>query len=104
MRYTFKRITCVAGHETTTPILVSTAEEPKRIVALHFELNTNLDFVAYIERERIVEFDSDLLPSNRPYIEVGIDLPVGQTLKVGAFNNSASDITVAIGVQYEIVA
>lgn len=102
MKYTFKRVTIPANTEYVEAILTSTAEEPKRIVSLHFEKNTNLDFRAYIERERIVDFDSDLLPDNKPYLEVGIDLPVGQTLKVGAYNNSGSSVTVAIGVAYEL--
>jgi len=104
MRYTFKRVTIPANTEYVEAILTSTAEETKRIVSLHFEKNTNLDFRAYIERERILDFDSDLLPDNKPYLEVGVDLPVGQTLKVGAYNNSGSSVTVAIGVAYELVA
>lgn len=104
MKYTFKRVTIPANSENVEALLTSTAEEPKRIATIFFEKNTNLDFRAYIERERIVDFDSDLLPDNKPYIEVGIDLPVGQTLKVGAYNNSGSSVTVAIGVAYELTA
>ena len=104
MKYTFKRVTIPANTEYVEAILTSTSEEPKKVVSLHFEKNTNLDFRAYIERERILDFDSDLLPDNKPYLDIGIDLPVGQTLKVGAYNNSGSSVTVAIGVAYELVA
>ena len=102
MKYTFERVTITAGSETLANILTSTAEEPKILRKVYFEKNSDIDFRVYLERDRILDFDSDLVSSEQNWVNIDTELPVGQSVRVGGFNNGGADVTVAIGVEYEI--
>lgn len=102
MKYTFKRVAITAGAEILSQIITSTVEEPKVIHRVYFEKNSDIDFRVYLERDRVLDFDSDLVSANENWVDLDIEMPVGESIRVGGFNNGATDVTVAIGVSYEI--
>jgi len=103
-----------ANEETVKDILTSTAEEPKRIISMMWQETTpteNNDAIirAYIEREKILEtrvtlfsqaHDSDIKHS-LPELPIEMDLPVGQSLKVGHLSGPTAS-NVYYTVKYEI--
>lgn len=109
-------VTGLANTEKTEKFLTSTEEEPKRILRLRVYESTSTrqnDAVirVYIERERIAELPirtftdqgaNPLYPQGAGTIELGFDLPVGQSLIVGHVSGAtASQITFV--AEYEIV-
>lgn len=105
--YARVKVSGTANAETLEVILTSTEEEPKKVeavAAVEVTAVENHDAIlgAYIEREQILDmalvstlrqWDSDIRLAELSYIELGHDLPVGQSFKVGhTSGGTASDI------------
>ena len=97
----------VANTETIEDLLTSTEEEPLYIESIAFIEDTAVEehdavLAMYIEREKIVDapiaqnlrgWDSDIRLNTDPFYQIGHDLAVGQTFKVGHVSGAtASDI------------
>lgn len=104
MRYKWVKVTVPAGQEVISSLLISTSEEPKTIRRLYFAKQSYFVFRAYVERERILDMHNDVIPTNRPYLDIDIPLPIGQELKVGGYNESAGSVDCYVGVGFEIAA
>jgi len=115
--YDFIEVTGEANTEVTKTFLTSTEEEPKRVLNLYvFESTPTRQNDAiirvYIERERVVDIPlrmfldqstNQLYPNGAGKIEIGVDLPIGQSLIVGHISGStASNVTFV--AEYEIAA
>ena len=97
-----------ANEETVEPLITSTEEEPKEVLTLFFiEVTAAAEendavLAAYIERERILDasikqflrlHDAANSTHAERKVDLGFDLPVGQSLKVGHTSGAtASDI------------
>jgi len=106
MAYLYKQVdvTVPPGEEGTRPILTSTTAEPKRIVDLCFQDATvDLDFLAFIEREKFVDLPTESKPAQVWWMPVNRDLPVGETLEVGYRNGTTASITKWVVAKYEII-
>lgn len=114
--YTREEVAGTLSVETLGNGIESTAEEPKRIVALWVKEKTaieNMDaFIrGYIERERILDmkiinflavFDAADQIDQLARIELNHDIPVGQRFKAGHLSGGvASDIEYTY--EYEII-
>ena len=114
--YTREEVAGVASVETLGNGIESTAEEPKRIVALWVKEKTateNRDAYirGYIDRERILDmkiinflaaFDSDTQIGQYARIEIDHEIPVGRRFKAGHLSGAtASDIEYTY--EYEII-
>lgn len=106
--YSYLEVSGQANTETTAQLLTSTEEEPKRVLELWaYEStptkNNNAILRIYVERERVAEIpirafldqaSTPTYPLGSGKIPLEIDLPVGQSLKVGHLSGStASNIT-----------
>lgn len=105
-----------SNEETLEEVVTSTSEEPKHITAIWFNestgtLQSNAILRAYVERERIIDFDFCLFHQYdagrtrivKPRLEVDIDLPVGQSLTVGHVSaGTASNFEIV--AEYEITS
>jgi len=106
MAYYYKQVdvTVPAGEEAVEVILTSTAVEPKRIVDLCFQdTATDIDFLAYIEREKFADLPTESRPPQVWWMPVNRDLPVGESLQVGYRNGTTASITKWVVVKYEII-
>jgi len=101
--YVYKKITVKAGKEKVEDIIISTEAEPKRALAITCDEGTDIDLLAYVEREKIVDIPTTHTPRDSHYIDVDIDLPIGQRLSVGFRNGTGTDITYNVSVKYIIV-
>jgi len=114
--YDFIDVSGEANTEVTKTFLTSTEEEPKRILNLYvFETTSPRQNDAiirvYIERERIVDIPlrvfldqstDQLYPNGAGRIEIGVELPIGQSLIVGHVSGATlSNVTFV--AEYEIV-
>lgn len=110
------KVTGTNNEETLKDILTSTEEEPKKIIALWFTEytaaeNTDAIIRAYVEREKIVDFDlqhfqlefDSSARQSLPRLEIDMDLPVGQTLSVGHVNGATLS-NIEFVVEYEKAA
>jgi len=101
-RYKYIKVTVDAGKEKVEAIITSTETEPKLIHFANFEKTTDVDFLAWIEREKIVDIPTLSLPAQIIGLPLEIDLPVGETFFVGFRNATAATITYWVSIQYEI--
>ena len=114
--YTREEVAGTASVEKLGSGIESTAEEPKRIVALWVKEKTatenmNAYIRGYIERERILDmkiinflivFDAANQLGQLARIELNHDIPVGQRFKAGHLSGAtASDIEYTY--EYEII-
>lgn len=113
--YDYKEVVGVANSEVTEKILTSTEEEPKRVLRLRIYESTstrqnNAVVRVYIERERVAEIpirvfldqaSSPIYPLGAGVIELGFELPIGQSLIVGHLSG-ATPSNVTFVVEYEI--
>jgi len=114
--YDYIEVAGEANSEVTKTFLTSTEEEPKRILNLYIFESTSTrqnDAVVrvYIERERIVDIPirmfldqstNQLYPNSAGKIEIGVELPIGQSLIVGHISG-ATPSNVTFVAEYEIV-
>lgn len=115
--YDFITVTGQANIEVTEKLLTSTEEEPKRVLRLHvYEVTAtrqnNAVVRAYIERERILEMPIGVFldwattptyPKGAGVIELGFDIPVGQSLIVGHVSGTTPSTLVFVA-EYEIIS
>lgn len=108
-------VTGLANAEKTEKFLTSTEEEPKTILRLKVFESTSTrqnDAVVrvYIERERIAEVPiraftdqstNQVYPNGAGVIELGFDLPIGQSLIVGHVSG-ATPSQLTFVAEYEI--
>lgn len=113
--YDYLVVTGQANVEVTQKFLTSTEEEPKRVLRLRVYESTSTrqnDAVirVYIERERIAELPirtftdqstNHLYPNGAGVIELGFDLPIGQSLIVGHVSG-ATPSQLTFVAEYEI--
>lgn len=104
MRYTWIKVTVPPGTEKVVDFVTSTTEQPKRLDTLYVYKDTNVQFRAYVERERIFDMHGNVVPSNHPYFTLDMQLPIGQTLKVGGYNESAGTLDVYFGLSFEVTS
>ena len=114
--YDYIEVGGVANTEVTEKFLTSTEEEPKRIINLYIFESTSTrqnDAVVrvYVERERIVDIPirmfldqaaDPVYPNGAGKIELGVDLPIGQSLIVGHVSG-ATPSNITFVAEYEIV-
>ena len=114
--YTSVHVVGIANTEVVEEILTSTEEEPKFVDAIAFVEDTpsslyDAVLVAYIEREKIMEFPLEISllyndVSNRLGTDLwyllGHNLPVGQSLRVGHISGSLAS-NVYYVVRYKIL-
>lgn len=85
--YTYEVVSGVANQEVGGTGITSTQEEPKRIIGVYVIVSARAGNIVKlaVEREDIAEIHDDFLPTNtdfpKPFIELDLELPVGETLK-----------------------
>lgn len=115
------RITGVANSIIYDDGLLSTQAEPKRLLAIHAQLDSysrtdDNDFNGWHERAKVLEFPEQLLPTQKSTdgeetkdtprslrIPVDIDLPAGETFKA-AMKCAATAKNVRGSYEYEIIS
>jgi len=101
--YEYLSITATAGKETKKTIVVSTAEERKKIESIYFTDNADLDLICYVRREKIVDIPTQLVSKNAEYpLPLARELKVGEEFDVGFRNRGAADITGQVAVKYSL--
>ena len=115
------RITGVANVITYDPGLKSTTAEPKRLVAVHVQMNSyaatdDNDVQGYHERAKVFDIPEKMFPSLRNNVQaavlsdpmsksvpVDLDIPSGETFKV-ALKCGASNVDLRGMYEYEIIS
>jgi len=96
-------VTVADGKENVEDLLESTQAEPKTLVAVSTpQVTSNVDLLLYIEREKIVDIPLDTKPLGDKWLEINLDIPVGQKVQAGFRNASGSSITYHITAWYRI--
>lgn len=97
-------VTANATSQNVEEMITSTEQRPVRLIRLWCETESgDVDYLGFIERERIIEFYAPIMPSIQPYFDLDWDLPPGQTFYVGMNNRTASPITHTFVLEYELM-
>lgn len=117
--YKHEDITVAAGKEGTEAILTSSAKEKFRVLNIAIERTpTNdadatatpdfndlaeVDLLVYVEREKVAQLPTNLIPREIMWIPLDVELPLGQSLEVGLKNGTVGEVIREIAIQYELM-
>ena len=94
-------VTVENNSETTTAILTGTEDFPKRILAINCDSIAGVRLVAYLDETQVIDAPADLVNSQHGITNLGVELAVGKSLKVGFNNASGTSQTLEFLVEYE---
>ncbi|MBA7711888.1 hypothetical protein ES703_120855 [subsurface metagenome] len=117
--YKSKDVTAADGAENTEVILTSSTKEKYRVLNIavermptdgaldavepDFNDDEGFDLLVYVEREKILDFPTNMIPRSTMWIPLDLELPVGHSIEVGFRNATGGALTRFVTVQYEVV-
>jgi len=90
-----------ASAETLVDFLAGAAGKARRLVKACCVPTENRYLRIYRDAEQIVDFDSYVLDTYEPFIDLDIPLAEGQQCKVGFYNPSTAGAAMSIMILYE---
>lgn len=101
---TFRLPTVTAGDETLIDALAGMSGKGRRIVKLIADRNADVYLRVYRDAEQIVDIESNLLTTTKPFLEMDLPLSEGELCKIGFYNKAGTCTTPDIAIGYEETA
>ena len=101
VRTDYVAVVCPAGGEKVYPVLNGIAAVKRHVRRVAMTPTANALLVAYIDTDRYVRADSNILPALDPWVPIDRDLAVGETLHVGIRDLAAAGHTLNVIFEWE---
>lgn len=81
--------------------LQSTESVKRKILAVNYDATALLKLRGYIDQDQIIDVYTANLGSAEKWLEINLELKVGQSFKVGYYNGTSGTLAPYVNVKYE---
>ena len=93
-------VTVPDAAEVVTEIITGTEDFPKRVVRVNCDSQEGVRLVGYLDDTQIIDAPADIVAAQQGIEDINIDVELGRRLKLGFQNNSGSQQTLWLMIEY----